>query len=121
MFAFSLYSIIDFFKFGNPTIVYFKDSTNTNSATLNLNDLLFMLQINKATSDDFILRGEVIFENDPSKHHYLRFEKCELGKNIDIKHKETINNFESLTKQNYNDYYCINKEDSNINIYITMK
>ena len=50
MFAFSLYSIIDFFKFGNPTIVYFKDSTNTNSATLNLNDLLFMFQINKATS-----------------------------------------------------------------------
>ena len=123
--AFCIYSIIDFFKFDNPTIIYFKDSTQTKSTTFNLNDILFMFQINnritnKALSinsqDQYIeLEGKVIFEKNISKN--IRFERCELGKNIDIKHKESIEKFESSTDQNHTDYYCINKDDSNITIF----
>ena len=120
--AFSIYSIIDFFKFNNPTIVYFKDSTQTKSTTIYLKDILFMFQINDTTSlnkqESFIeVIGFLIFENDYSKNKIVRIERCELGKNIDIKHKESIKKFESSTGQNHTDYYCLNKEDSNIAIF----
>ena len=44
--SFLIYSFIDYLKFNNPTIVYWKDNTQSRNLTLNLSDILLMVQIN---------------------------------------------------------------------------
>ena len=111
--AFSLYSIIDFFKFDNPAIIYLKETSQTNNITLNLNDILFMFQINYDTSlnINYRLDGLLIIENSYAKK--INIEKCSLNQNMDKKYKESITEFLSSTKQNITDYYCINENDNN--------
>ena len=114
--TFSLYSIIDFFKFDNPTIIYLKENSQTNNITLNLNDILFMFQINYNTSlnSNYKLEGLLIVGNSYEKE--INIEKCSLSQNMDKKYKESIIEFLSSTKQNITDYYCIN-DDNNFTIF----
>jgi len=115
--AFSVYSIYDFFMFNNPTIIYFKDNTLTKKMTINLNDILFMFRLNEDISNDLDieLEGNLNYENGTKKQ--LRFEKCELGKNIDRKYEELITKFDTTSEKNHSNYYCISKTDSNITIF----
>ena len=115
--AFSIYSIYDFFMFNNPSIVYFKDNTLTEKMTINLNDILFMFRLNDDSSNDLNIQfeGYLKYENGIKKQ--IRFEKCELGKNIDRKHEELITKFDTTSEQNHSNYYCISKTDSNITIF----
>ena len=111
--AFSVYSIYDFFMFNNPSIIYFKDNTQSKKMTVNLNDILFMFRLNE---DDSKIKfgGQLNYKDGKNKQ--IRFEKCGLGKNIDNKHKELITKFENASEQNHRNYYCISKNDSNITI-----
>ena len=115
--AFSVYSIYDFFMFNNPTIIYFKDNTLTKKMTINLNDILFMFRLNEDISNNLgiKLEGNLIYENSTEKQ--IRFEKCELGKNIDRKHEELITKFDTTSEKNHSNYYCISKTNSNITIF----
>ena len=114
--AFSVYSINDFFMFNNPSIIYFKDNTIAKKITINLNDILFMFRLNEDISNDreIKLDGNLIYESGKTK---IRFEKCELGKNIDRKHEELITKFDTTSEKNHSNYYCISKKDSNITIF----
>ena len=114
--AFSLYSIIDFFKFDNPTIIYLKENSQKNNITLNLNDILFMFQVNNGFSSDsnYKIEGHLIFNSSYSKQ--IGIEKCSLKQNMDKKYKESITEFLSSTKQNLSDYYCINENNNNFKI-----
>ena len=69
--------------FNNPSIIYFKDNTQAKKMTVNLNDILFMFRLNEDISNVFgiELEGNLNYENGTQKQ--IRFEKCELGKNID--------------------------------------
>ena len=111
-------SLINYFKFENPAIIYLKANTQKNNITINLSDKLLMFQI-------FNIQHGIPHESSIQLFAYynytikikkIRLEKCELGKNIDIKHKESIENLEFCTGLNYSDFYCINKEDSNITL-----
>ena len=115
--AFSVYSIYDFFMFNNPTIIYFKDNTLTKKMTINLNDILFMFRLNEDISNvlGIELEGNLNYENGTEKQ--IRFEKCELGKNIDRKHEELITKFDTTSEKNHSNYYCISKTNSNITIF----
>ena len=68
--TFSLYSIIDFFKFDNPTIIYLKESSQTNNINLNLNDILFMFQVNNDNSSDlkYKIEGHLIINSSYPKN-----------------------------------------------------
>ena len=115
--AFSVYSIYDFFMFNNPSIIYFKDNTLTENMTINLNDLLFMFRLSENISKKLNIKldGQVNFENGTKKT--IRFEKCELGNNIDRKYEELITKFDTRSELNHTNYYCISKNDSNITIF----
>jgi hypothetical protein len=115
--AFSLYSIIDFFKFDNPTIIYLKENSQTNNITLNLNDILFMFQINYNTSLNLNYKLEGLLIDGNSYEKEINIEKCSLSQNMDIKYKESILEFLSSTKQNLTDYFCINENDNNFTIF----
>ena len=44
-------------------------------------------------------------------------EPCELGKNINSKHKEVIEKFEALEGAGLEDYYCVNYNGSDVALY----
>jgi hypothetical protein len=115
--AFSLYSIIDFFKFDNPAIIYLKETSQANNITLNLNDILFMFQINYNTSLNLNYKLEGLLIDGNSYEKEINIEKCSLSQNMDIKYKESILEFLSSTKQNLTDYFCINENDNNFTIF----
>ncbi len=120
--AFFVYSIIDFFKFENPIIVYWKDNTQEKNITINLKDKLFMIQINNShtlnlNESSIQLVATVTFQSSIIIDTPITFERCEIGKNINIKHKKTIDKFEKAKGQSYKDYFCIREEDSNITLF----
>ena len=120
--AFLIYSIIDYSKFDNPTIVYWKDNTKSRNLTINLSDKLFMVQVDHAHDFNFQvpfvqLMAFLVFESSDLSYIPINLERCELGKNIDLKHKESIEKFELPRDQFYTDYLCIKKEDSNITLF----
>ena len=120
--SFLIYSIIEYLKFDNPTIVYWKDNTQSKNLTLNLSDILLMVQINHShtlnlNDPNVQLEAQLIFQSSNTNNTNITLERCELGKNIDLKHKESIEKYEKARQQYYTDYYCIKKEDSNITIF----
>ena len=120
--AFSIYSLIDYLKFDNPTIVYWKDNTQSKNITINLSDILLMVQLNNSHTlnlqeTSVELEVKIIDQYDITSMQNISLEKCKLGKNIDLKHQESIEKYESARKQKYTDYYCIKKEDSDITIF----
>ena len=42
----------------------------------------------------------------------LKFEPCELGKNINLKYKDLIENLISIEKNEISDYLCINYDNT---------
>jgi hypothetical protein len=76
-----------------------------------------MFRLNEDISNVFgiELEGNLNYENGTKKQ--IRFEKCELGKNIDRKHEELITKFDTTSEKNHSNYYCISKTNSNITIF----
>ena len=58
-----------------------------------------------------------IFNIKEDFYQSLDFEPCELGKNIDIKYKETIEKLESIEKMNVSDFFCINFNNTKFMLY----
>ena len=122
-FGFALYASLEFCHFEQPNIFYLKTNSYNKTLSLNLNEILLMFKIGHAYIDDIniyeniSLRAEIFnfdinssYEYEPKK---IKLEKCELNKNINNKYEDTIKEFESSDKEKtINDYYCINKEDS---------
>ena len=112
--GFSIYSIIEYFQFNNPTISYFKKYDND---IIFLKDNLFMFRANGACNDKLILNlkfnyyASYNFGEDNQKS--LKIEPCEIGKNINIKFKDEL-------KKKYgriNEFYCISSEHGNLSLY----
>ena len=122
-FGFALYASLNYFHFEQPNIFYLKKNIYNKTLSLNLNEILLMFKIGKDYKNDInkyeniSLRAELFNFNINSSDEYeskkIKLEKCELYKNINNKFKDTIKEFESSNKQkSINEYYCINKEDS---------
>ena len=109
--VFSIYSIIDYLKFNNPTISYLERYDNQLNNTIFVNDTLFMFRFfNKFNSDiDFI----VYYESE-LKSTKLNVERCQLGKNINIKFKDDL---EKKYNDKINKYYCISSEHGNLSLF----
>ena len=122
-FGFSLYAFLDYFHFEMPYIFYLKSNNYNKTFSLNLNETLLMFKIGKAYIDDInkyeniSLKAELFNFDINSSYDYktkeIKLEKCELYKNINNKFKNIIKEFENSDKGKIiNDYFCINKEDS---------
>ena len=122
-FAFALYSSICYFKFPDPAIYYWKNSAYGKNLSIKLNETLLMFRIgdsyqHKTNKIDKIDLKAYLYEvnynisyND--NIYNISLEECELGKNIDVKFKNLIKNFEeNHFNESIKDYYCISKSDA---------
>ena len=110
---FTIFSLVQYFKYQSPMISYTRgNDKSTNRETL-LKNTFLMFQLIDSTSvnriDDSIAYFEssytTIYDNGKVEEGPLKIEKCELGKNIDLKFKEFI-----IGKSNFGrpveDFYC---------------
>jgi len=112
--GFSIYSIIDYLKFKNPSISYLKGYDNTSNHTILLNDTLFMFRAYRINYDFYEtdMKFEAYYFNEFDIIE-LNIERCQLGKNINIKFKDGL---EKLN-DNINDSYCISSEHGNLPLF----
>ena len=113
--CFAINFTINYFLFKNPSISYLKRFDNASNRTINLKDTLFMFRVFGKCDNNYNLEyeyfpsyvnGEII--------QPLKIEKCEIGKNINSKFKETVEKIYNKTK---NEYYCISSEYGNLSLY----
>ena len=128
-FGFALYSSLKYFDFEEPNIYYWKNSVHDKNLTIKLNETLLMFKIGDAFKDNIIINKTVSFSaslyyfdfNSPFEFipHDISLEKCELGKNINMKFQNSIKEYENDHMGiSINDFYCISKEDSeNYSLY----
>ena len=112
--SFTVYSLIVYFNYANPSIVYSKDNDKSTCRSIILSDALLLFGLyensNFQTLDenDAFIEGEYVidFNNGSNYKENLIIEKCEYGKNIDKKHQEY------LSEYIISDFYCISKSQA---------
>ena len=111
--VFSIYSIIDYLKFNNPTIYYLQRYDNQLNNTIFLKDTLFMFR-----ASDIYGAKDINFRAFYKKKGHavidLNVERCQMGKNINIKFKDHL---EKKNNDKINKYYCISSEHGNLPLF----
>lgn len=106
--AWTIYSIVDYFEYQNPTIVYFKDNDKETNRTVNIQDSI-MFTILDISDDAAIDESKIYFEalyiiqksGSEMEVIPLTVERCEIGKNVDKEFEEQLSGFR------LEQYYCI--------------
>ena len=110
---FTILTLYDYFKYKNPIVIYSKDNDQETNRKINLKDSFLLFQLvdasnwNKINSSITYYEAEykVMYDNGTYENIILEIENCEIGKNIDKKYNEHIEN-----KYKYNraisDFYC---------------
>jgi len=110
---FTIYSLVQYFNYGSPMISYTKGNDKSTKREIFLKDTFLMFQLIDSSSynriDESIAYFEstytTIYDNGKVERGPLKIEKCELGKNIDIKFKDFI-----IDRSNFGrpieEFYC---------------
>ena len=118
--GFSLYSIIDYIKFNNPSISYLKRYDNASNNTILLKDTLFMFKA-VGYCNNFQNKYNLDFEYkafyyNGERNEKLKIEQCKIGNNINSKFKDELEKKDNYT---INQFYCISSENYSIPIFYT--
>ena len=120
---FAIFSIFDYLKYQSPIVSFSKDSDLNTEREIFLKDILLMIQIIDSSTLNYVkdsvayLKAQFteIYDDGNIAGFPLEIEKCEVGKNVNIK-------FNDMIKEKYKfertieDFYCIKPKD-NISIY----
>ena len=95
---FAIHSIFEYLKFKNPNIVYSKDNDENTKRSILKKDFVLMFQLIDTTSKMAVNKSIgyyaaeyiIYYDNGTSISIPLEIETCEIGKNIDIKYKNFI-------------------------------
>ena len=130
--SFVLYSLINYIKNDRPTVVYSKSNDENEERKIFLNDTLLMFQfidfsnLKKINDSVISFEGEysAIYYNATSKLIKLNVTNCHLGVNLNSKYenffKEKLSSLTldyNKTDKNIEDFYCINGDNNDINIF----
>ena len=127
-FTFGLYSIIDYIIYSSPSISYLKKYDVSTNRTILLKDSLFMFKIHgycnnnisDEINDDINYTAAYMTDYD---YENLKIEPCELGKNINLKFKKTLEEYEKdlFTNFSISDYFCISFDNKNYSLFYNPK
>ena len=112
--AWTIYSIVDYFEYQNPTIVYFKDNDKETNRTVNIQDSLMFTTYDvfeHVALDESKIYFEAMYiiqKDNEIEYVELSVERCEIGKNIDEEYAD------QLSGVSIGEYYCI---DENLTDY----
>ena len=119
-FSFFLYTLIIYFHFDNPVVIYSKDNDKSTNRTFLIKDTLLLLLLVEPTSSSFksINKSDGFFESiyvliDLSGNYKmmpLTLDTCKLGTNVDIKYKEIIDEMGNNQLLSINESFCISQE-----------
>ena len=118
---FSVFFVI--YSFGeylnqNPKVEYYKNNDYTTNKTFVISDSLLMFQFNFFCLSNFSVEPTINIRSEVARQlEYFTLEPCELGKNLNIKHKELIEKFETFERWKLKDFYCINYNGTNLTLY----
>ena len=130
--VFILYSIINYIKNDRPSVIYSKNNDEIEGRKILLKNTLLMFQFIdfgtlKKFNDSIVSfegKYEAIYDNATTEKFALDVQNCKLGKNLNSKYenmfkeKLKILSFDYQQKdKNIEDFYCINSENENINLF----
>ena len=121
---FTIYSLIEFFKYESPIISYSKGNDKTTKRELFLKDSFLMFELFDSSSykiiNDSIAYFEsdytIVYDNGTYEVGKIDIERCELGKNIDIKYKDFIEDKSNFGRP-LEDFYCFGTKNGNISLF----
>ena len=122
---FAIFSIIDYLKYDNPAIVYSKDNDGKTKFEFLIKDIILMFQLIDTTTLNSINTSfgyyQAYYSTMNSNNSIIgitpiNIEKCELGKNIDMKYKDLAND-EYTYGRKIEDFYCISAKDGDLPLF----
>ena len=116
--SFSIYSIIEYIKFDNPSISYLKRYDNASNNTIFIKDTLFMFKAhgycNERNINNLNIKYKATYDFIEGNQADLDVEECQIGKNINLKFKDEL---EKKYNDKINQFYCIKSESSNFPLF----
>ena len=121
---FTLYSLIDFFKYESPIISYSKGNDKKTKREFFLKDSFLMFKLIDSTSFESINKSiayfesdyRIVYENGTFEAGNIEVEKCELGRNLDIKYKDYIEGKSNFGRP-IEEFYCFGSNNKNISLF----
>ena len=122
--SFTLYSLIDFFKYESPIISFSKSNDKKTKREFLLSDSFLMFELVDSTSIESINNSiayfesdyRIVYENGTFEVGNIEVERCELGKNIDIKYKDFIED-KSNFGRSLEEFYCFSSSNKNLSLF----
>lgn len=126
--AFSIYAILDYFKYKNPNITFSRDNDGETNRNIFKRDFLLMFQLIDTTIlktldssiGYYVAEYIIVYNNGTNIYTPLDIETCEIGKNIDKKYQNFVND-----KANYgrkvDEFKCISSNFENISLFYDPK
>ena len=109
--AFVFYSFIDYLN-QNPNVLYYKNNDLITNKTYTISNSLLMFQNSfLCLSNNYSDESNLTITAHDFNHIYfdnIEYEPCELGKNLDMKYKDIVEEFESIENEKISDYSCLN-------------
>ena len=121
---YTILTLYDYFKYQNPVVIYSKDNDQETNRKINLKDSFLLFQLVDASNFEKIdssityYEGEykIMYDNGSYVYINLDIENCEIGKNINIKYKDYIENKYKF-ERSISDFYCINFKDQDLPLF----
>ena len=119
----SVFLLVQFLKYDSPIIAYSKANDNLVNRTISIKDSFLIFQLVDSKQNIHIDDSLALYEAEYSAIYDdgniisfpLKVEKCEFGKNLNIKYQRVAK--EKYTfERNIEDFYCISNENNNYNI-----
>ena len=123
-FVYTIFSLIVYFKFDNPIVLYTKGNDNGTIRSFLAKDTFLLFQLMDIPSTKIINESIAyykasytnIYDNGIQEYGNINVEKCKIGKNINSKYKDFI-----TEKANFGfpleSFYCISSKDENTNFF----
>ena len=124
--ALSIFLLTDYLKYEDPVVIYTKENDRITNRTLKLKDSFFLFGLFNYTAEHPIPSKDAFYQGIYVKTFFnatediipITLEKCEFGKNIDIKFKHVFeeNKILEFYHSAINDYFCISSKHENLTI-----
>ena len=122
--AFTIYSILEYLKYINPNITYSKDNDGETNRNIYKRDFLFMFQLIDTTSYEtldnsigyYVAEYIIVYNNGTNIYTPLDIETCEIGKNMDKKYQNFVND-KSTYGRKIEEFKCISSKFENISLF----
>ena len=115
--SFSIYSFLEYLN-QNPIVNYYKSFDNLVNKSFPLNNTFLMFKLLPYCSNNNIPQFNYnSFYITSYNSLDINIETCELGKNIDLKFKDLVENFEKSENSSINEFKCLNLNNINASFF----